>query len=92
VDSSVTDPSAANNGLTATVKVEQRVPLVCAVPSLKGLTKSVAKRLLAATNCKLGKATKKAAAKGKTGTVIKQSKKAGSKLKAGSKVNVTLKK
>jgi hypothetical protein len=86
------DPNAANNTATTQITVEKRVALKCNVPSLKGLTKAVAKRLLAATNCKLGKATKKAAKTGKRGTVIKQSKKAGSKLAAGSKVNVTLKK
>jgi hypothetical protein len=86
------DPNAANNTATTGITVEKRVAVRCNVPSLKGLTKAVAKRLLAATNCKLGKATKKTAKSGKQGTVIKQSKKAGSKLAAGSKVNVTLKK
>jgi Domain of unknown function DUF11/PASTA domain len=86
------DPNAGNNAAATKVTVERRVALKCNVPSLKGLTKAIAKRLLTVANCKLGKATKKAAKKGTTGTVIKQSKKAGSKLKAGSKVNVTLKK
>jgi hypothetical protein len=86
------DSNAGNNTAATKVTVEQRVALRCNVPSLKGLTKAIAKRLLTVANCKLGKATKKAAKKGKTGTVIKQSKKAGSKLKVGSKVNVTLKK
>jgi beta-lactam-binding protein with PASTA domain len=62
------------------------------VPSLKGLTKAQARKLLAATHCKLGKVTKKKSAKGKKGTVIKQSPKAGSKLAPGAKVAVTLKK
>ena len=86
------DSNAANNSASGTVTVEQRVPLVCTVPSLKGLTKTIAKRLLEAVHCKLGKASKKKAKKGKRGTVIKQSKKAKTVLPAGSDVNVTLKK
>jgi hypothetical protein len=92
VSSSSTDPTAANNSASGTVTVEQRVPLVCTVPSLKGLTKAVAKRLLEAVHCKLGKATKKKAKQGRRGTVIKQATKAKSVLPVDSKVNVTLRK
>ena len=92
VAGSTIDPNTANNSVPATVTVEQRVPLVCTVPSLKGLTKGVAKKLLAATHCKLGKVTKKKAKKGKRGTVIKQSPKAGTVLPAGSVVKVTVRK
>jgi hypothetical protein len=88
---SSTDPNAANNTATSKVAVERRVALVCTVPKLTGLTKAFAKTLLQAVHCKLGKVTKKASAKGKAGTVIKQSKKPKTKLKAGSRVNVTLK-
>jgi hypothetical protein len=90
--SSTTDPNAANNAVSSPIKIEQQVPVVCTVPNLKGLTKGFAKKLLAAVHCKLGKATKKKAKKGKRGTVIKQSRKAKSVLPAGTKVNVTLKK
>jgi hypothetical protein len=86
------DPNAANNTATTRIAVERRVAVKCHVPSLKGLTKAIAKRLLAATNCKLGKAKKKTATSGKPGTVIKQAKKAGKTLPAGTKVNVTLRK
>jgi uncharacterized repeat protein (TIGR01451 family) len=91
-DSTAIDSNPANNGLAADVTVQQRVPLVCAVPSLKGLSKGFAKKLLAATHCKLGKVTKKKSKKGKKGTVIKQSPKAGSTLAAGAKVKVTVRK
>ena len=92
VASQGTDPNAANNAASTPITVERRVALRCAVPSLKGLTRAVAKRLLTATNCKLGKVTKKQSKKGRKGTVVKQAKKAGSRLPAGSKINVTLKK
>ena len=86
------DPNTANNAATTAIAVEKRVTARCNVPSLKGLTKAVAKRLLTAASCKLGKAKSKKAKSGKKGTVIKQSPKAGSKLAPGAKVAVTLKK
>jgi len=86
------DPNATNNTVTTPITVERRAAVACNVPSLKGLTKALAARVLAIARCELGKATKKKAKKGKRGTVIKQSKKAKSVLPAGSKVNVTLKK
>lgn len=92
VAGSTADPNPANNSVPGTVTVEQRVPLVCTVPSLKGLSRAFAKKLLAATHCKLGKVTRHKAKKGKRGTVIRQAKKAKSVLPAGSKVAVTLKK
>jgi hypothetical protein len=92
VSASSTDPNAANNTTSSPITVERRVAVRCVVPKLTGLTKAFAKKLLAAVNCKLGKATAKKSAKGKNGTVIAQAKKAKTVLKAGSKVNVTLKK
>jgi PASTA domain/Domain of unknown function DUF11 len=92
VTSSSTDPNAANNAVSGTIQVQQRVPLVCGVPSLKGLTKGQARKLLGAAHCKLGKVSKKKSKKGKKGTVIKQSPKAGSTLAAGAKVKVTVRK
>jgi hypothetical protein len=86
------DPNPANNSVTTPIAVEKRVAARCNVPSLKGLTKALAKRLLSVAGCKLGKVTKKSAGSGRTGTVIKQSPKAGSKLALGAKVAVTLKK
>jgi hypothetical protein len=87
-----TDPNTANNTANQPITVERRQAVKCRVPKLTGLTKPFAKTLLKAVNCKLGKATKKASAKGRSGTVIKQSVKAGKVRPAGSKVNVTLKK
>jgi hypothetical protein len=89
---SSTDPNAANNTASQAITVEKRQAVKCRVPKLSGLTKAFAKTLLKAVNCKLGKVTKKASAKGKSGTVIKQSVKAGKVRPAGTKVNVTLKK
>jgi Domain of unknown function DUF11/PASTA domain len=86
------DPNTANNTATTAVTVEKRVTARCNVPSLKGLSKAISKRLLSAAGCKLGKVSKTKSKKGKKGTVIKQSPKAGSKLAPGSKVAVTLKK
>ncbi|HET8535955.1 MAG TPA: PASTA domain-containing protein [Solirubrobacteraceae bacterium] len=86
------DSNAANNAASSTVNVQNQVPLVCTVPSLKGATKAFAKKLLAATHCKLGKTSRKKSKSGSRGTVIKQSKKPKSVLPAGSKVNVTLRK
>jgi len=92
VATTTSDPNPANNSASASIAVEQRVALKCTVPNLKGLSKSFAKKLLAAVHCKLGKATKKKAKNGKRGTVIKQSVKAGTVQVVDSKVNVTLKK
>jgi hypothetical protein len=86
VGTSGSDPNAANNATSTAITVEKRVAVKCNVPSLKGLTKSVAKRLLKVANCKLGKV------KRKSGPVTKQSPRAGKVLPAGSKVSVTLRK
>jgi hypothetical protein len=86
------DPNPANNTATQAVTVEKRLAVKCRVPSLKGLTQAFAKKLLAATNCKLGKVTRKTSKSGKKGTVIKQSKKPKQVLPANSNVGVTLKK
>jgi len=86
------DSNTANNAASSTVTVQNQVPLVCTVPSLKGATKAFAKKLLAATHCKLGKTSRKKSKRGSPGTVIKQSKKPKSVLPAGSKVNITLRK
>jgi hypothetical protein len=84
------DTSNANNAVSSTVTVQRQVPLVCTVPSLKGATKSFARKLLAATHCRLGKVSRKQSKRGAPGTVIRQSKKPNSVLPAGSSVNVTL--
>jgi hypothetical protein len=87
------DVNAADNTASATVTFSAPLPaLTCRVPSLKGLTRSFARRLLGAAHCRLGKTTKKKAKKGKRGTVIKQSKKPKAVMPVGSKVNITLRK
>jgi Domain of unknown function DUF11/PASTA domain len=86
VSTASTDPNPANNTANTAITVEKRVAVKCNVPSLKGLTKAIAKRVLKIANCKLGKV------KRKTGAVTRQSPKAGKVLPAGSKVSITLKK
>jgi beta-lactam-binding protein with PASTA domain len=49
-----------------------------------------ARTKIARAHCKVGKITKKHAAKKKRGKVLVQSPKAGKKLKAGAKVNLTV--
>jgi hypothetical protein len=92
VAGSSTDSNPGNNAVSGTVQVQQRVALACGVPSLTGLSKGQARTLLAATHCKLGKVSRKKSKKGRRGTVIKQSPKAGSTLAPGAKVKVTLRK
>jgi beta-lactam-binding protein with PASTA domain len=59
------------------------------VPKLKTLTLAKAKAALKRARCATGKVTKKASRK-KKGTVIAQSRRAGGKLPAGSKVDLTV--
>jgi hypothetical protein len=63
----------------------------CIVPKLKGLTVVKAKAALKAGSCRLGK-VKKVQSKGKKGRVIAQSPQRGSRLPAGAKVAVKIKK
>jgi hypothetical protein len=62
----------------------------CVVPKLKGRKLKKAKAALKKAGCKLGKVKRRAKRKKKAGTVIRQSKKPGTVLPAGSKVNVTV--
>lgn len=62
----------------------------CRVPSVKGLTKSTARRVLEAASCKLGQSRSKSIKKGKVGVVASQGVKAGSVLAKGSAVPVTI--
>jgi hypothetical protein len=63
----------------------------CTVPNLKGKSLKAAKAALEKAKCKLGKVTKLAGATPKSGKVSKQGAKAGAKVVAGTKVDVTLK-
>jgi beta-lactam-binding protein with PASTA domain len=60
------------------------------VPSLKGRTKSFASALLKAAGCKLGKTKTKKVKKGKSGVVTTQTTKAGSVVRSGTAVGITL--
>jgi IPT/TIG domain/PASTA domain len=62
----------------------------CVVPKLAGSKLRGAKKALSAARCRLGKVTKVKGATAKNGKVSSQSKKPGTKLAAGAKVNLTL--
>ena len=64
----------------------------CVVPKLVGKTLKQAKRALKKAGCKVGKAKKKNSKKKKTGRILKQRYKAGTKLPAGTKVPLTVSK
>jgi hypothetical protein len=63
----------------------------CTVPSLKTLTLARAKTALKQAGCSTGRVTRKKSRK-KKGTVIGQSRRAGTKLTAGSKIDLTVSK
>jgi beta-lactam-binding protein with PASTA domain len=60
------------------------------VPPLRGRSKSFASALLKAAGCKLGKVKTKKVRKGKNAVVVAQTRKAGSRVPAGTAVGVTL--
>lgn len=62
----------------------------CKVPKLTGLTQAAASKRLKSAGCAVGKVTRKPAAKKRVGRVISQSRKAGSKVAKGTKVNLTV--
>jgi hypothetical protein len=62
----------------------------CLVPKLKGKKLKAAKKSLKKAECKVGKVAKEDGVTAKTGKVVGQSPKPGKKLKARTKVNVTL--
>jgi len=62
----------------------------CVVPNLKGKTVAAAKKALTASNCRLGKVTRKANRKMKKGRVFASKPKAGTRMAAKSKVAVTV--
>jgi hypothetical protein len=79
-----------NHSVTATFSAPPLTPLSCKVPKVVGLAVKSARTKIARAHCKVGKITKKHAAKKKRGKVLVQSPKAGKKLKAGAKVNLTV--
>jgi hypothetical protein len=62
----------------------------CVVPKLVGKTLKQAKRALTKAGCKAGKSKSKKSKKRKKGVILKQGKKAGTKLPAGAKVPLTV--
>jgi subtilisin family serine protease len=63
-------------------------PVRCVVPKLRGKTVAAAKRALRARNCSLGKVSRARSKVVRRGRVIRQSKPAGVRLKAGSRIAV----
>lgn len=93
------DVNAGNDTGAVTIKVIEKAPAsaasvvakrTCTVPTLKGLTPSFAKRLLAAAGCKLGKQSRKKVNRGRSGVVLSQGTKARSVVPAGTAVKVTV--
>jgi IPT/TIG domain/PASTA domain len=77
-------------GTTAVTPAGQFRFEACTVPKLKGKKLKRAKKLLKASDCKLGKVKRRKGARAKAAKVVKQGPKRGKTLAPGSKVNVTL--
>ncbi|HWF34322.1 MAG TPA: PASTA domain-containing protein [Solirubrobacteraceae bacterium] len=93
VTAALPDPAPANNTATATLTFTPAVVATvpsCKVVKLRGAPLAVAKVLLPALNCKLGKTTKKASKSVHKGDVISTSPGAGKTLTAGTKVNLVV--
>ena len=66
-------------------------PVQCTVPKLVGLTLAKARTKLTKAHCKLGTVTRRTTRRAtRVGKVLTQSRKAGTKRPAGTKVNVTV--
>ncbi|MDQ2980776.1 MAG: PASTA domain-containing protein [Actinomycetota bacterium] len=85
---------AATNGDGSAVGADAtfRTLFECVVPRLKGKQLAAAKKLLRRAHCRLGKVTRKQVLRGKTGRVLSQKPKAGTRKPAGFKVRVVLSK
>lgn len=84
-------PAPAPVIVKETVTVPAPAPIVqCVVPKLRGDGLRKAKKALASAHCKLGKVRHRSDRKVKKGRVISQSKRASSKLAAGSKIGLVL--
>jgi hypothetical protein len=75
---------------TPTIQSAPTAAATCVVPKLVGLTLAKAKKALKNRRCALGRVKRKAAKRSKRGKVLAQSLKAGKKLKAGTKVGLTV--
>jgi Glucodextranase, domain B/PASTA domain len=85
-------PAAAQETTPAptTTPVVAAKPVRCVVPKLKGKTLRKAKRLLKHAHCRLGKVSRKASTRVKPGRVVKTHLKPGRRVRAGTRVRVTL--
>jgi hypothetical protein len=78
-----------DRAVTATFK-KPLTPPACKVPKVVGKTLKKAKAAIKKAHCGVGKVTKKTSPASKKGKVIKQSPKAGKKLKNGAKIRLTV--
>lgn len=91
VSSTLTDPNLANNSASATLTVNPLAPTVtCKTVQLTGVTLSIAKLVIPALNCKVGKIKHATSKTVKKGLVISTSPGPGKKLSAGTAVSVTI--
>jgi uncharacterized repeat protein (TIGR01451 family) len=78
-------------GKTVTATFNQVLaPVSCVVPNVKGKPLATAKRRIAAAHCKTGRVTTAKSKAVRKGSVISQSRRAGTRLAAGSKVNLVV--
>jgi hypothetical protein len=84
-------PAATPAPAPVTATREVPAPERCAVPDLRGLTVAIARRMLTATNCKLGTVRRKRTRRrAQIGKVITQGAKKGTKLTQGAAVAITI--
>ena len=86
----VTDPTPADNSASATLTVSLVSDPVCRVVSLKGAPLAVAKAVIPALNCALGKTTKKPSKQIRKGLVMSTSPGPGKNVANGTKVNIVV--
>jgi hypothetical protein len=90
VSTSLPDPNPANNNATAKLTVNQPAARPCKTIALAGAPLSVAKRVIPALNCTLGKVTKKASKHVRKGNVISTRPGPGKTLVASSAINIVV--
>jgi hypothetical protein len=85
-----TTTQTAGGGGTQEVAGDRENVVQCVVPKLKGKKLRAARKALVKANCATGKVKKRRAAKRKRGRVLKQPKKAGTTLPAGTKIRLVV--
>jgi hypothetical protein len=88
----VADAASWASSSTPTAALTVKTLNACVVPRLRALRVPVAKALLKTRSCRLGKVSRVHVTTGKKGRVQFQSRKPGSRLRIGTKVNVKVKK